>query len=128
MDNFICDRDRDGLSVRWRICFFTDEASWQKVAGMDIGRAGCPWCACDLVQSRICTRLGGGCARNARIQCHVRSGCGVFDRKGHPAIHEKIRRDAVSQKVEFFTERQEFSFERRNTYYFKMKAFSIAGR
>ncbi|CCU60027.1 hypothetical protein BSUBE1_3396 [Bacillus subtilis E1] len=37
-------------------------------------------------------------------------------------------KDAVSHHVEIFTERQGFSFERRNTYYFKMKAFSEAGR
>ncbi len=82
---------------------------------MDVGRAGCPWYACDLVQPRVCTRLGGGWARNARIQCYLRSGCGIFDRKGHSAIHKKVRREAVSQDVECFTERQGFSFERRST-------------
>lgn len=40
----------------------------------------------------------------------------------------KDKAAAVSHHVEIFTERQEFSFERRNTYYFKMKAFSEAGR
>lgn len=95
---------------------------------MDIGRAGCPWCACHLVQPRVCTRLGGGCARHAWISGHLRSYCWIFDRKGHSAIQEKIRASAVSKDVEFVTGRQEFSFEKRNTYYFKMKAFSESGR
>ena len=34
----------------------------------------------DLVQPRVCTRLGRGCARNAWIQCHFRSHCRIFDR------------------------------------------------
>lgn len=40
----------------------------------------------------------------------------------------KDKAAAVSHHVEIFTDRQEFSFERRNTYYFKMKAFSKAER
>ncbi len=68
---------------------------------MDVGRAGCPWRVCDLVQPRFCMRLGGGCARSAWISCHLRGRCRIFDRKGHPAIQEKIRAAAALMMSNF---------------------------
>lgn len=63
-----------GVSVLMRMRFP------DKVGGMDVGRADRPWCVSDLVEPRVCTRLGRGCARNAWIQCHFRSHCRIFDR------------------------------------------------
>lgn len=65
-----------------------------------------------LVVHLFCRRVGWHGARTAWISCHLRGHCRKRYRKSSGRL-------LPSNHVEFYTGRQEFSFERRNTYYFK---------